>query len=292
MRRSWTVAAFRHEQPDPSVWDALVRSVDEWNRWDGPRVDTGVDWMRVASFEEGQQAAQERFVAQLRAVPGAAVQVVARQHLEPSDYAAADLVAISGLDPLDGFVVNEAAALTDLPPCRSCGQQDAFAREQVSSLAIDEAQLSQPAADGSLPGERGWDLVALPHGGLAASPRLVAAWQADGLTGLVVSDLLAGSTGRASQRLVQVAAARAVLPPCPVHTVSEGEPHCPLCGRARSNTVGLVHVRPDQVGGDDVVSAHPSRSALLLLSRRVYASTLAFAATGLVAHDAWLVCEH
>jgi hypothetical protein len=289
---SWIVAAFSHEQPDPAVWEALVRAVDEWNRWDGPRVDTEVDGMRLAAFDETQQEAQERLVARLRALPGAVVQVSARQHLDQTDYDAADLVGVSGMDPLDGFVVNESAALIDLPPCSTCGQQDLLDREQVAPLRVDEEQLDEAAADGSLPGGSGWDLVGLPHGGLAVSRRLVAAWETARLTGVVVGDLLAASTGRRSERVVQVTAARAVLPPCPEHTVSEGAPHCPACGRARSNTIGLVHVRPDQVGTEDLVSAHPQRHALLYLSRRAYESTLAISPAGLVVQDAWSVCRH
>ena len=283
---------FAHEQPEPAVWDALVRSVDEWNRWDGPRVDTEVDGMRLRSFDDAQQAAQERIVTQLRRIPGAVVQVSSRQHLEDADYAVADLVGFSGVDLAEGFVSSEGAALLSLPPCQACGQQDLFDREQVGPFVIDERQLDRPSADGSLPSGVGWDLVSLPHGGLAVSRRLFTSWEAEGLTGLVPTELVGWSTGRPSQQVVQVSAAQAFVLPCAVHTLSEGAPHCQLCGRARSTTCGFVHTRRDQAGGVDVVSAHPGRHALLYLSRHAYDLTVALAPAGLLVDDAWLLCEH
>lgn len=281
MRRTWTVALLRHEQPTQDTWEELEELVLAWNAGPGPRFDTSIPFLRQAVFDEHERPALDRLLAALDRVDDAAVHVAGREALEDEDYERADLVGLLGADPGAGFVLNEPAALSDAGPCETCGEHDAFDVVQNTAFVVDESRL-----------DTGVEIVNLPGGGLALAPRLLDAWEAAGVVGLERRALVSAATSAPSPLLAQVTAQRSLLTPCPEHTVVTGAAHCPGCGRARGDLVGYFWVRSDEVGDHDVVARHPGRRAMLFVSRRARA-TLQERVTGrLVLHDVIRVCAH
>lgn len=297
MKRSWTITLLRHEQPTDAAWLAAGRFARAWNaRGSQPFSDVqGMMW-QIAYGQEGR-AEVERLTKELRALEasaGARFHLAWRDALEDDDYAKADLVEVLGVDleiapPL---VLNGDAALAPGEPCPACGWRDAFDSALREPLVIDMARLGAPAAGGEAPAERGWDAVNLPNGGLLVSRGFLSVLEASNARGWRPVPVIDGATGRPSDQAASLAAARAILAPCPEHTTIDGEPFCPSCGTAYGDLEGYFWARSGWIGDDEVVSRHPGRASMLHFSQRVYRRLMAAGLNGPRRNDIMMVCPH
>lgn len=255
--------------------------VEEWNASEpGTPVDQSAPGALLARFTAPHAVAKDRLLARLDEVAGAAIHVVPLAELDEADYAAADFVAVTGA-PVDA-VLNESAALVDAGPCGRCGKHDVLDVQQVAPFVLDEERVAKEAPGLALD---------LAMRGLALTRAQANAWEAAGLRGADFRPVREGTTGRPSDRFVQVAASTTALLPCPRHTRVVGPAHCPECGRANGRVEGWFTVPREAAGHVDVVSRHPNRIAFLFLSRRALDVLERLGPTGLDPYDALRLCD-
>jgi hypothetical protein len=271
----WVVALYAHEQPSPAVWDELVDAASTWNDQQPAAFDTSQPFMRVAVV--GDPQTRDRLLEQLRTVGRAVVHVDPSNRLEPSDFAEADFVAVFAAPSDVDAVTNANDVLESTGPCPSCGLQDAFDVRQTG-----------PFRRGEQPDDV--DARNLPGGGLAVSRQVLDVLARVGATGFTSVDLVDERSGETSTTWRQLVASTAVLVPCPEHTVVDGDPFCPVCGRARGQVEGRVWIRAEQVAGLDVVARHGGRRAMLQVSRRVHDALSG--CDGIQALDVFFICRH
>jgi hypothetical protein len=271
----WVVSLHAHEQPRPEVWEQLVDVVGAWDDREAATFDTSLPFMRVAVVDDAKT--RDRLVGQLRDVTGAVVHVDPSTRLTMSDFAEADYVGVFAAPTDVDVVTNSNEVVETVGPCPACGLQDAFDVRQHGSFALAE----QP---------EDIDALNLPGGGLAVSRRVLDRWAAARVTGFTTVDLIDEKARAISAGWRQLVASKAVLVPCPEHTVVHGDSFCPVCGRAQGRVEGALWVRADQVEGLDVVARHAGRRAMFYLSRR--ASDALVGCNGIDRADAFFVCGH
>lgn len=281
MKRFWSVLFAAHEQPDEQTWLHLDRIVEEWNAGPGKAIDTTVPFLRQITFSSHEHAARDLLFARLDRVDGAVLHVNEFEELDEADYAASDFVGIFGIDPADEFVRNADSVLVPGGPCGVCGLQDSFDVVQSGPFEIDTACLHGAP-----------DVVNLPGGGLAVSRRILEDWRAQGFTGWREHDLIDVDTGEASATWCQLSADRAVLTPCPEHTIVDGAPYCQGCGRAFGELIGPFFVRLDLVGDVELFARHPSQRAMFYVGQGAFAAMRALDARGLNPRDQMQRCSH
>jgi hypothetical protein len=298
MRRTWTITLLEHEQPNAAAWRAACRFADDWNARQSPKFAAEVPFLRTVLLDSGDQPSLERLLAELRALGDAAgttYRLNSRNVLEEADYSRADFIGILGVglgDDSRPLILNAAAALAPSRPCPQCGWHDAFDQVQREPLVLNEALLDQKNADDEPPPHRGgWDLVELPGGQKLASPALLAVLKAGDVRGCEQREVLTAA-GRASRRMTQITATKAILTPCDEHSRVDGAPFCPACGTAQGSLKDYFWVRQDWLGEDEVISRHPGRGAMLYVSRRVYALLRSAGLGGILRHDVLFVCRH
>ncbi|MGN9914638.1 hypothetical protein ACTMTJ_44615 [Phytohabitans sp. LJ34] len=302
MRRTWTVALFEHEQPDARAQRATRRLVDEWNSEQTPALTTlpGPDWMPTswrATFDEAARDRVESLRARLVAAhdsDGVEYHFAWRDHVEEEDYASADFIGLLGAEPdlSFRFLVNEQTAFTPAPPCPTCGAQGPLDVAQDEPLVIDRKLLDRALADLERPAPGGWDAVGLPYGRLLVSHRLLATLRERHARGHRTSPVIDAATGEPADELVQLSADRAVLVPCPEHTRVDGGGICPTCGTSHGTLDGYFWIRDDWLDDDEVISQHPSRAAVLSLSRRLLEAVRSSAPNGVRRNGVTMVCRH
>lgn len=266
MRRTWSVAVARDGRPD-AAWQ---RVGEVMRSWAGDATITPIG--EIMWLADTSSAAVADALAHDVVEVGAQPLRSSRTVYDDEDYAAADLVGVTGIDlSLDPpFVRNAAKAYRADPPCPRCGHHDPFDVTVVKPPRIDEAMLDAPAPDGSQPGPQGWEAVNLPNGGLLLSTRLVTALRDAGIRGLAIEEVL-DVRGATSARMAALRAPVAVLTPCPRHARVEGAPSCPACGAAHGDLDGYFWMPRSVVGNAEIVSRHPHRAAMLYVSPRAYA---------------------
>jgi hypothetical protein len=275
MRVKWLVSVFAHEQTRPDVWTAVVRATDAWNADSRTgRFDTAQPFLRTAVLED--PAARNRLVDSLEDL-GAVVHADPISDLEESDLAQADFIGVFARASDLDVVTNAEQVLTPTGPCPECGLEDSFDVRRLAPFVIDAP-----------PHDVHW--LNLPDGGLAVSASVLRAWAAAGVDGFDTEPLLDAESGEPSPGWRQLVARTVVLVPCTEHTVVDGAPFCPACGRAHGFVEGAVRVRSDHVEGVDVLSRHPGGVAMLYLSRRAYDPSADTDA--LDASDVLLRCAH
>jgi hypothetical protein len=297
--RSWTVTLFRFEQPDEGAWRRLVEVAAVSNERGAARFEPLLDGgMWSAGFGAADREALDQLARELERAgreTGARYHLVGRNVIEEADYAAADFVELLGV-VLDGgerpFVLNEEQALAPGTPCPVCGWGDAFDAVQLRPFMIDESRLDGKAIDGAVPGEGGWDVVTVANGHKLVSRRVASLLMKGHVRGIRLSEVIDGATGLPSERMLQLSARRAVLAPCPEHSVVHGDGFCPACGTARGDLEGWFFVRGDELAGDEAVSRHPGRGAMLYLARRPWEMLLAAGLNGVVRNDVMRICHH
>jgi hypothetical protein len=240
----------------------------------------------------------ERVVAQLEALKrshGAVYHLASRSLLEEDDYKTADFIEILGVglgNAARPFLVNESTAFGTPIPCPKCGAQDAFSAPQREPFVIDETLLDQPNSSGAKAPRGGWDIVNLSNGQKLISQRFAGTLDEHDVVGYDLVEIIDGATRRPSKRMSQIAATRAILIPCPVHTVVEGGSFCPACGTGLGVLNGYFWIRDDWIGENEILSRHPNRSAMLYVSRELYNLAREAKLSGIHRNDVLRVCQH
>jgi hypothetical protein len=190
------------------------------------------------------------------------------------------------------LVVNEQEVFAAASPCPRCGQQDLFDIAKTSRFVIDETRLHVGVAGGPAPPPDGWDAVHLPNGHRLVSHRFAAVLGDNDVKGYELHEVIDAATCDISPRVFHLTAKKAVLTPCPDHTVVGGAGFCPECGMALGSLEGYFYVRADWIGNDEIISRHPRRGAMLYVSRRVQGLLDAASLTGLHRGGVLMVCRH
>jgi hypothetical protein len=293
MRRSWAISIHQHEQRDDAAWPRLTRLVEEWNSRETPKFEAFFDFTFVITFDESTRLQMDRLLERLEAL-GATYHLVPNLTLEDDDYATADFIELFGtdLEMTPPLVVNEAEAFGSPTPCPRCGSQDLFDIPVTAELVIDETRLHAGVGGGPPPGPGGWDAVHLPNGDRLVSAALAAVLQQNGVEGYELHEVIDAATGKTSRNAFRLTAEKAILTPCPEHTLVAGDGFCSECGTALGSLEGPFYVRSDWIGDDEVISRHPGRGAMLYVSRRVYDLLDAASLEGLHRGDILLQCRH
>ena len=273
------------EKPDDAVWIALRRLAAEWNRSHAhplSEVSGVMLQLRIPDSTLAEQSETLSLIDKLRSEVKVKVYEASRRIYDEQDYREAAFVEIVGtsLDrPGQPLVVNRDEALGPSVPCPSCGWQDIFNAPQRAPFAIDESLLDDALPDGEKP-HGGWDCIALPAGRLLVSQKLLATLRQGEVRALEALPVLAAGTGRESDRAYQIAAQRAILVPCSQNELDVC--YCPACGAVLDSpedddTNDLLftpqaefRVSHEQLAGDEVLSRHPSREAMLYFAQRAF----------------------
>jgi hypothetical protein len=298
MKQTSTLTLLQHEQPGTKVWRELVQVVTRWNEVESPQFTRVAEFMWHVNFDSASEAQMNRLVSQLEALKqrqGAVYHLASRSLIEESDYAVADFIEILGVglgSTSRPFLVNEATAFGTPVPCPTCGAQDAFSAPQRAAFVIDETLLDEANSSGAKAPPGGWDLINLANGQKLISQRFARVLDHNDIEGYDLIEVIDSATRQPSKRMVQIAATRAVLAPCPEHSVVEGRSFCPTCGTAQGTLKGFFWVRRDWIDGDEIVARHPNRGAMLYVSHRIYDALLAAKLNGIHRNDVLRVCEH
>jgi len=266
MRRTWSVAVPRYDLPDAD-WQ---RAGEAMRSWAGDATITPIGELMWLA-DTGSAAVADALAGAVVAV-GAQALRSSRTVYDDEDYAAAELIGVTGIDlSLDPpFVRNEAEAYRADPPCPRCDRRGPFDVTVAEPPRIDEVMLDAPAPDGSHPGPHGWEAVNLPNGGLLLSTRLVIALRDAGVQGLASEEVL-DIGGAPSARMAALRATVAVPTPCLRHTRVERATFCPACGAAHGDLDGYFWMPRSVVGNAEIISRYPHRAAMLYVSPRAYA---------------------
>lgn len=277
MRRLVRIKLFARRHTD--AWNHAFAAAVEWNREHVHKFNlTNTPFLMFPDADDPEVDEALRYVEALESQPGIKVTVVHEPIYDEGDYAAADLVALGGisLDSPDGatqFVANEDAALGPVQPCPTCGWTDPYRRQQHAPFEIREALLDQPATtnDGVLqqPPPGGWEIVNLPNGHKAISPR-VGQLLRDAGNAFETRPLVAHDTKRASERVAQLLATEVRLVPCLVHTKIDNNAVCATCGRFIGQLHGPIWFPRAWFADRALFSRDASRGALIYLSNGAY----------------------
>lgn len=297
MKRSWTVALFRHEQPDEDAWQEVQRLVADWNQRETPKFEAVMDFMWQITFGSDDRRKVDvlrGLVREAERAAGVTHHYSWRDRLEEDDYARADFVGLLGCEPDTTvlFLVNEDAAFAAAPPCPRCGAWSPYTVEQTAPLVIDPGKLAQSVAEAPASEGRACDLVSLGNGHNLISRRLAAILTDNDVTGHELRPVIDSTTGDPSAEIVQLLAAKAVISPCMEHTRIDGDPFCPLCGTAYGMLEGYFWVRDSWTGTDEVMSRHPGKAAMLHVSRRVYDMVRDAELNGIRRGGVFMICRH
>ena len=286
-------------QPSEATWGALRRFVADWNRshvHPFSEVPGMMLQLRIADSTDPERREILAVLKKMRSEAGIRIFAASRRIYDEQDYREAAFVEVSGtsLDrPGRPFVVNSDEALGPPVPCPSCGWQDIFNAPQRSPFAIDESLLDK------------WDYVALPAGRQLISQRLLATLRQGDVRAFEVLPVLAADTGRESGRAFRISACRAVLVPCPVDESDVS--WCAACGAVLDSAEGdegdeandtlftppsEFRVSGEQIDGDEVLSRHPGRGAMLYFAQRAWRMLADGHFKGVTPGGVIQLCEH
>jgi len=295
------------EQPSDAAWTALRHLAAEWNRSHVHPLSeiSGIMLqLRIPDGKHPEQGEILEMLEKIRSEGGIQVYAASRRIYNEQDYREAAFVEIIGtsLDrPGRPFVVNSDEAFGSPVPCPACGWQDIFNAPQRKPLAIDVSLLDDPLPGGEKP-HGGWDCVALPAGRQLVSRRLLDTLRQREVRGLEALPVLAADTGIESRRAFQISAYRAVLVPCSLHESDVS--YCTTCGAVLDSPGGGEASNPlftpqaefrvsrEQLAGDDVLSRHPARGAMLYFAQRAYRMLSDACFNGVTPSGVIQLCEH
>lgn len=291
MRRTWSIYLFEHKQPDNRARRSMRRLIDRWNRDHTPLFESlaGAGWH--AGFDESTVDQLEPLRA-LLTNHGIEYRFSWRDHVEDEDYASADFVALLGASPRTDFpfLRNEETVFRPAPPCQLCGS--VFGVVQAEEPVIDETELNRSLADLPPPGPTGWELITLPPGQLLLSTRLAAAMADHQVRGYRTTPVIDAATGEPSRHLVQLAADKSVLVPCPEHSKVDVGPFCPGCGTSYGVLDGYFRVQDTLIGEDEVLSRDPGKGSTFYVSARLYDLLSTPSPNGAERYDVMMICRH
>jgi hypothetical protein len=273
------------EQPSEAAWAALRHLAAEWNHSHLHRLAEISGMMLQLRIPDSAIADRDEIralIEKMRSESGVRVYSASRRIYNEQDYREAPFVEIAGVSldrPGRPFVLNSEEAFGPPVPCIECGWQDIFNAPQRAPFAIDESLFDDALPGGETP-LGGWDCVVLPAGRRLFSERLIAALRKADVRALEVEPVLAAHTGRISARAFEISADRAVLVPCSQYEA--GVSYCAACGAVLDSPEldeasdswftpqAEFRVNSEELAGDEVLSRHPSRAAMLYFAQRAY----------------------
>lgn len=295
------------EQPSESAWQVLERAAANWDRTHRYQFSQPMRMLLQLRLPDTALPEYRELVAKLevlRSEVALRVEPSYRRVYDAQDYVAAPFVEIWGVDldtlPERPFVLNREQALVAPVSCPSCHWNDAFNACQIAPFEIDESLLDQPLQGTEQKPAGGWDCVNLPNGHKLVSQRLISLLEEGDVRGYELLPVLVGKTGKKSTRMFQILARRTILVPC---NQSEGVSYCETCGAVldlpRDRPSNQLFSTPDpefridegQLQGDEILSRHSGRGAMLYISQRVYRMLLERPVIGIVPGEIIRVCE-
>lgn len=295
------------QYPSETSWAALRRVAEDWNLSHAYPISEIAGIMlqlRILDSTQAETAEVVSLLKQIHSEVSVSVYAASRRIYDGEDYRDAAFVELNGasLDRVgQSLVVNGDEALGYPVRCLSCGWQDQFNAPQNAPFVIDESLLDDAPPGCKWP-QGGWDFIALPAGRQLISERLLLTLRKGNVSGIDVLPVFAATTGRESSRVFQLAACRAVLTPCSIH--HSDVTYCASCGAVvdspERNGAGDFSLTPqaeyavsrEQVAGNDVLSRHPSRGAMLYFSQRVYRMLVDTYFNGVTPSELMRFCRH
>jgi hypothetical protein len=306
LRKTADFTFLQHDQPSEAAWKEANLFAAEWNKRNEPQFSTVMGFLLTINFRDQRLPVFSEFLQSLQTTQnssGIKYLVSSETIFEEEDYRGADFVEILGIS-LEGFagrpfILNDRVALGQPIPCPACGWQDIFNAPQRGPFAIDETLLDLALPEGGDKPPGGWDCINLPNGHKLVSKRIVALLEEGNVRGYELLPVREES-GAESRRMFQILARKTAIM---ANQPGGAEiPLCHICGAARSlsegdqpgmssvRTAPAFCVRKDALGGDEVLSRHPGKGAMLYVAQRVYRLLMASHLNGLIPSDIISLC--